>query len=70
MNNIKAIREKKGILQSQLAEALGLTQGSISQWELGLTSPSADNLKKLSAFLDCTVDELLADPKEVINDRG
>jgi len=70
MNNIKAIREKKGILQSQLAEALGLTQGSISQWELGLTSPSADNLKKLSAFLGCTVDELLTDPKEAIHDRG
>mgnify|MGYP002627382321 CR=1 FL=1 len=64
MNNIKTIREKSGMQQSQLAEVLGLTQGAISQWEIGLTTPSIDNLKKLASIFGCTVDELLADPKE------
>ena len=35
MNNIKKLREKKGIKQDELAKLLNVTQGAVSGWETG-----------------------------------
>jgi putative transcriptional regulator len=34
----RAIRERMGLLQAQLAEQLGVTQGALSRWESGSRS--------------------------------
>lgn len=61
MDKLKEMREAKNIKQVELADALGVTQGTISQWESGISNPSIDKLKKLAAELDCTIDELIGD---------
>ena len=57
---LKEIREKKNMTQEDLANAVGVTQGAISQWENGFSKPGFDNIKKLAAALECTLDELIA----------
>lgn len=37
---IKAARLSKGLTQDQLAEALGMTKGNVSAWEVGRHEPS------------------------------
>jgi len=39
MNNVRHIRQTLGLSQDSLAEALGMTQGSVSQYELGSDIP-------------------------------
>lgn len=62
--NLKEIRTKRNMSQKALAEAIGVTQGAVSAWEVGFWTPTIENLKQLAVVLNCTVDELLADPKE------
>lgn len=57
--NIKKYREKNGMTQDQLAEALVVSRQSISKWELGQNLPSIDNLISLSGLLDISLDELI-----------
>ena len=61
---LKEIRESKNLTQSELADSVGVTQGVVSMWEIGLCKPALDNIKKIAAALGVTVDELLADPEE------
>lgn len=57
--NIKNVREAAGMSQNDLATALNITQGAVSQWENGDSVPRADKLPALAKILGCTVDELL-----------
>lgn len=59
LNPIKIARLRAGITQSDLAKQLGVTNGTVSQWEQGITHPSARRLKPLAEILGTTVDELL-----------
>lgn len=56
---IKDLRIKLGMNQEQFAEIFNVTQGTVSQWETGLTKPRIDLLPKIARLLGCTVDELL-----------
>lgn len=60
MSAIKKARERLGLSQIDVAKSLEITQGSVSQWENGLSLPRAELLPKLAALLNCTVDELLS----------
>jgi len=55
---IRKKREAKGLTQDQLADALGVDQTAVSQWERGVTLPRADKLPELAKLLGCTIDEL------------
>lgn len=46
--NIKKHRERLGLSQEKLGEAVGVTKSTISQWELGKVDPKRSNIKKLS----------------------
>ena len=52
-------RKKKGISQEQLGEKIDVTRQTISNWELGETSPNPEQLKLLSKELGVSIDELL-----------
>lgn len=41
MSNLKAIRERLGVTQAAMAEALGCSQGNVSFYEAGQTFPPA-----------------------------
>lgn len=58
MNAIEKYRKKNGISQSTLADILGVTQGTISQWEKGVTSPTVSKLSEIAKALNCGIPDL------------
>lgn len=56
---IRDIRKESGLTQEQLAEALGVSQRSISRWETGKTMPDYSLLPNICEVLGITVAELL-----------
>lgn len=56
MNKIKNLRKKNRISQRQLAEALNVTQASVSRWEANQLSISGVNLKKLAEYFNISAD--------------
>lgn len=53
------LRKKHGLSQEELGNRLNVTRQTISNWELGVTSPTAEQLKLLSKELQVSIDELL-----------
>jgi transcriptional regulator with XRE-family HTH domain len=56
-NNIKFSRRLKRITQSQLAEALGVTRGSIANWESGVSNAPVDIVMKVAKIIGASVEE-------------
>lgn len=68
--NILKLRKNSGLSQEVLAEKIGVTRQTISNWELGETSPNPEQLKLLSKTLNISVDELLDnDVKEILVEK-
>jgi len=53
------LRKKSGLSQEQLGEKINVTRQTISNWELGETSPNPEQLKLISKELNVSIDELL-----------
>lgn len=55
------LRERAGLTQRQVAEALGKTVGTVSDWERRVKRPrlSFSETKKLLDALNCSLDELI-----------
>lgn len=64
MTALYEYRKRKGWTQRELAERLGVTTPTITQYETGARKPDIVTLKKLAKLLDCTTDQLL-EPIEV-----
>ena len=58
-NRIRKYREELGISQKQLAEQIGVSNGRVSNWELGLNRPDADKLAELCVALNVSPSSLL-----------
>lgn len=56
--NIKMYRKNQGLTQEQLAEAMGVTVGTISKWENG-SFPDIETIVELADFFEVSVDVLL-----------
>ena len=59
MNRIKELRKSKGLLQSELAEIIGVTNVTVSNWERGQYEPDAESLRALSRCFDVPVDYIV-----------
>ena len=57
--NLQMLRKERGLTQEQLAEIFGVTNQSISKWELGLSCPDIKMLPKIAEFYSVTIDELV-----------
>lgn len=57
--NIYTLRKEKGLSQENLAEKVNVTRQTISNWELGETSPNPEQLILLSGALNKSIDELV-----------
>lgn len=67
---ILELRKKKGLSQEELGERINVTRQTISNWELGETSPNPMQLKLLSKELNVSIDELLDnDVKDVLVEK-
>ena len=62
--NIRKYRERAGLDQGQLAKLLDRTNGAISQWETGRSTPRMPMLHKLAEVLNVTVSELMGEAAE------
>jgi len=56
---LAALRLRKGWSQRRLAEAIGVKQPHIARLESGQNEPSLGTVRKLSAALDVTVEEIV-----------
>ena len=68
---ISGLRKEKGLTQKELADAMNLSDRTVSKWERGLGCPDVSLLNGLSEILGISVDRLLIgelDPSE--NDGG
>ena len=63
-NNIYKSRKEKGLSQEKLAEKINVTRQTISNWELGETSPNPEQLILLSKSLNISIDELVGNEFE------
>ena len=59
MNNLKAARKAKGLTQTEVANAIGLTQNGYSYWENGKAKIDREQIIKLAALFEVSVDYLL-----------
>lgn len=57
--NILNLRKKNNLSQEQLAEKLGVTRQTISNWELGESSPDLKQSTELSKIFNASLDELV-----------
>lgn len=58
MNRFKAFRLSNGLTQKDVADALGINQVSVWQWENGETMPRAKLLPAIADLFGCRIDEL------------
>ena len=56
--NLKLLRKESGISQQKLADAIGMTQQSINQYENHDTEPDIMTLCKLADFFETSIDFL------------
>ncbi len=57
---IKDVRKARRLTQEQLAEALSVSVGYVSQVERGVTKVSLDTLSAIAARLDCDLAQLVS----------
>ena len=53
---IKELREKNGYTQAALAAKLSVTRACVNAWEMGISSPSTENLVELTQIFHVTSD--------------
>ena len=66
---IRALREKKGLSQRQLAELVGTTQSALARLEGGRISPSLPTLDRIANALDAELSVTLTDSQHLLNAR-
>lgn len=58
-NNILELRKRMQLSQEKLGEKVGVTRQTISNWELGQTTPDTYQLIALSKALNVSIDSLV-----------
>lgn len=57
--NIKIWREKRHLKQSELAEELGVSDKTVSSWEINRTEPKMGMIEKICAVLNCKKTDII-----------
>lgn len=63
---LRLLRKKHNKSQLNIADAIGVTQSGVSQWESGTRFPDIESLRKIADIFEVTTDYLLGrtdDPK-------
>lgn len=56
---LKEVFKSKGVKQKWLAEKMGVSEVTISNWVTEKSSPSMKNIEKLSVLLGVSINELI-----------
>ena len=73
LSNIKVLREEKGVSQQKLADAIGMSQSSINDYENRGIEPDITTLIRMADFFETSVDFVVGHTHirrkiEVVND--
>lgn len=70
-DNIRALRKSKAMTQKELADALGVTKTTVSNWETGLVDPTGKALSLLADYFGVTTDYItgLNQETDIVIDR-
>lgn len=60
-NKIKAMRKLRGLTQSELAEQVGVTNTTISNYEQAVSKPNIEMIEKLCQVLKCNKTDLIGE---------
>lgn len=69
-NQLKKLRREKGLNQNELAQALGLSKTAVSNYETGYAPPSSTNLRKIAAYFDVSISELLGEKPTAMHETS
>lgn len=69
MNRIRLLREQQNLRQIDVAEATGIDQKTLSNYETGKTNPDSFAIIALADFFDVTTDYLLGYSSKNFNNR-
>ena len=67
-NRLKALRNKKGLSQTELAKLLFVSQQTVAKWETDKSTPNPETILKISNILDVSTDYLLGNSTEPSSD--
>ena len=68
-NEIKKLRLKKGLSQSELAEVLHVSAQAVSKWESNTSYPDISQLPAIASYFGITIDELFEYPIDLEYER-
>ena len=64
MKRLKELRKEKNILQKDVAKELNIKNTTYSNWEVGVSEPDIQSLKKLADFFGVSIDYLVGREEE------
>lgn len=59
--NIRIIRERQRLTQEELAKLLGVSQRTVSSWEVDRTEPKMGMIERLCKVLNCKKTDIIED---------
>lgn len=58
-DNIKIWRERRNLKQSELADELGVSDKTVSSWEINRTEPKMGMIEKICSVLNCKKSDIV-----------
>lgn len=68
--NLRTLREKRGMTQEQLAERMEVSRQTVSKWESGGSFPEMEKMMQLAELFSCTLDGLLKGELKKADENG
>ena len=68
-DNIKRLREARNLKQSDLADMLGVSDKTISSWEINRTEPKMGMVEKISIALNCKKTDIIGISEQELTPR-
>ena len=56
---IRNLRKRNYLTQAEFAKKVGVTQGTVSQWEHGIISPNSNQLRSISDAFGVSIDSIV-----------
>ena len=66
-DKLATLRKRTGMSQQEVADAIGVTRQTISNWELGQGSPALDKAAELARLYGVTLNDLASDEVDVVS---
>lgn len=65
-DKLLALRKRSSMSQQEVADTVGVTRQTISNWELGQGSPTLDKAAELARLYGVSLDDLASDEVEIV----